>query len=97
MEEHAQHRTAIGVYFAIFIALGVLTAAEVYIATSAPQQAAPLLILLVLALIKAALVVLFFMHLRQDTKWFAFIFIFPLLLASLLIFFTAGFQGYYIY
>ena len=97
MEDHAQRHTGIGVYFIIFIALGVLTGAEVYLATSAPAQAAPLLILIVMALIKAALVVLFFMHVREDTKWFAFIFIFPLLLASLLIFFTAGFQGYYTY
>jgi caa(3)-type oxidase subunit IV len=97
MEERAQHRSGIGIYFGIFIALGVLTGVEVFAATSAPQQAPPLLLLIVLALIKAALVVLFFMHVREDTKWFAFIFIFPLLLASLLMFFTAGFQSYYIY
>lgn len=97
MEEHAQHRTGIGLYFAIFIALGVMTGIEVFSATSAPQQSPPLLLLMLLALLKAALVVLFFMHVREDTKWFAFIFIFPLLLASLLIFFTTGFQSYYIY
>jgi len=97
MTEDTQHRSGIGIYFAIFIALGLLTGVEVFLATSAPQQSPPLLVLIVLALIKAALVVLFFMHVREDTKWFAFIFIFPLLLASLLMFFTAGFQSYYIY
>ena len=82
---HAAHSSNLGKYIAVFLGLGVLTAIEVTVAIIIHVSNA-LPILLALAAAKAALVALFFMHLKDDTKWFSFIFIFPMLLASLLIF-----------
>jgi len=74
-------------YVGVFVGLAVLTGIEVAIAFAAHLETNVLApILLVLAAAKAALVALFFMHLKNDTKWFSLIFIYPLLLASLLIF-----------
>lgn len=89
------HQTGLRIYFAVFVGLAILTGVEVAIATSAGQGSASLAIMLLLAVVKAALVALFFMHLRDDTKWFALIFVFPMFLASLLLFFSTGFQSYY--
>jgi len=74
-------------YIAVFLGLGVLTAVEVALAfVIHPTTAILLPVLLILAVVKAALVAMFFMHLKDDTKWFSLIFIYPILLASLLIF-----------
>ncbi|HLF26860.1 MAG TPA: cytochrome C oxidase subunit IV family protein [Anaerolineae bacterium] len=82
---HTTHSSNLGKYVLVFIALGVLTAIEVIVAVVI-HAAGALPLLLALAVAKAILVALFFMHLKDDTKWFSFIFIFPLLLASLLIY-----------
>jgi len=84
---HATHESHPGKYIAVFVGLALLTAIEVLMATGAGLAATPLiLILIALAAVKAGMVALFFMHLRDDTKWFSLLFIYPLLLASLLIF-----------
>ena len=80
------HSSNLGKYIAVFVGLAVLTAIEVTIVLVIHPDFSPLPILLALAAAKAALVALFFMHLKDDTKWFSLIFIFPMLLASLLIF-----------
>ena len=81
------HSSNLGKYIGVFLGLGVLTAVEVVVAFVARLDANILIpILLVLAVVKAALVAMFFMHLKDDTKWFSLIFIYPILLASLLIF-----------
>ncbi len=60
-------------YFAIFVGLGILTAIEVATSyTLAENVRIP--ILLFLALCKGALVALFYMHLRFDSRIFAFFF-----------------------
>jgi cytochrome c oxidase subunit 4 len=81
------HPSKLSKYVAVFVGLGVLTAIEVIVAVVA-KVANPWPILLGLAAAKAALVAAFFMHLRDDTKWFALLFIYPMLLASLLMFFV---------
>jgi len=81
------HASNLGKYIGVFLGLGVLTAIEVALAFAAQLDANILIpLLLVLAVAKAALVAMFFMHLKDDTKWFSLIFIYPILLASLLIF-----------
>ncbi len=65
-------------YLLVFASLAILTAIEVAI-TYVPQiPQAP--VLLTLSLLKALLVILYFMHLRFDSRWFAFIFFVPFLL-----------------
>jgi cytochrome c oxidase subunit 4 len=84
---HTTHSSNLGKYIAVFVGLAVLTGIEVWLVTSGVLGAIPpLLVLLALAAVKAALVAAFFMHLRDDTKWLAALFIYPMLLAGLLIF-----------
>jgi len=83
------HSSSLAKYIAVFVGLAILTGVEVALATVTRLEANLLIpILLALAVAKAALVAMFFMHLRDDTKWFSLIFIFPMLLSSLLIFWT---------
>jgi caa(3)-type oxidase subunit IV len=58
-------------YLAVFIALAVLTAIEIGVTqTSLPRVP----ILVPLAIIKASLVAMFYMHLRSDRKLFTMVF-----------------------
>jgi cytochrome c oxidase subunit 4 len=91
--EHA-HPTA-GVYAKVGLVLFVLTALEVglyeitYGSQAGPSSAAiqpffvPLLLLMSAA--KFALVAMFYMHLKQDSKLFSGVFVFPLIIATLVI------------
>ncbi len=77
-------------YIAVFVALVVLTAIEVGVTyvTAIPR----LVVLIPLAIAKASLVVLFYMHLRFDSRVFTAIFVvgvlmgFSLILSFLLLF-----------
>ncbi len=85
---HAAHSSNLGKYVGVFVGLAILTAIEVAVAVVIQPSINPVIILLVLlalAAAKASLVAAFFMHLRDDTKWFTLIFIYPIILASLLI------------
>lgn len=76
-------------YLAIFIVLTVLTAVEVGV-TYLPVPRIPVLVPLAIA--KAALVVLFYMHLRFDRRVFTLIFLIGVLMGiSLIISFVALF------
>ncbi len=84
----ATHSSKLSKYVGVFVGLAILTAIEVGVAIVAQPQVGPLVILLILlglAGLKALLVASFFMHLRDDTKWFTLIFIYPMFLATLLI------------
>jgi len=65
----------------VFISLAVLTGVEVFISGLVIEPALRIFILLGLAAFKAALVALFYMHLRYDHRLLAVIGGFPLLLA----------------
>jgi caa(3)-type oxidase subunit IV len=65
-------------YLLVFLALAVLTAIEVGITYFPWIPQVP--VLLALAFLKAALVLMYFMHLRYDSKWFTFIFFIPFVL-----------------
>ena len=65
-------------YLLVFLALAILTLVE--LATFyLPPNLRPVT-LLTLSFIKALLVILYFMHLKTDSRWFAFIFLVPFLL-----------------
>ena len=92
-EEHS-HPTA-GLYAKVGLVLFVLTALEVglyevtYGSRAGPSAQAivpffvPLLLLLSAA--KFALVAMFYMHLKQDSKLFTGVFVFPLIIATVVI------------
>ncbi|HET6576798.1 MAG TPA: cytochrome C oxidase subunit IV family protein [Gemmatimonadales bacterium] len=92
-QEHG-HPT-VGVYVRIGIVLFVLTALEVGLyeftygehagAAGAAIQPFFVPLLLLLSAAKFALVAMFYMHLKQDSRLFSGVFIFPLIIATVLI------------
>jgi cytochrome c oxidase subunit 4 len=82
-EEHRDHEQAtVGTYVRVALVLTVVTALEVGVIYV--RRLAPIVIPLLLAMsaAKFALVALFFMHLRYDSRVLTFLFVGPLLLAS---------------
>src|SRR2546422_5270916 len=94
MSEKAHATTA--TYLRIFFILVMITLIEVGVFYVPTFQAVLVPLLLVLSAVKFALVVMFYMHLKFDNRFFAFLFGGPLLLALvvavslLLIFYGAG-------
>src|SRR5215208_418066 len=92
-DEHAHPRAA--VYAKVGLILFVLTALEVglyeitYGGHAGPSARAivPFFVpmLLLLSAVKFALVAMFYMHLKQDSKLFSGIFVFPLTIAAVII------------
>jgi cytochrome c oxidase subunit 4 len=80
-ERHREHPNE-GVYFSVFIALAVLTVAEVLV-TYVPGLNT--FLLLFLMSVKAWLVVQFFMHLRYDSKIYSWTFVIPIIIGALAI------------
>ena len=78
--EHA-HPTA-GTYLRVFGILFVVTLIEVGVFYVPAFKAILVPLLLSLSALKFALVVMFYMHLKQDSKFFTFVFGGPLLLAA---------------
>lgn len=64
-------------YLGIFLALAVLTGIEIAVSTVIAGSPLRLVLLLALAVSKAALVALYYMHLRYDSRMFAVIFLIP--------------------
>ena len=106
-EAHAaqSHSSSTRFYWMVAAALAVITIVEVIVSLNGVliDQANPdptmgvivLVLLLVLAAIKGAGVVMFFMHLRGDARVFQLLFIAPFLLAtSMITVFLAIFSGY---
>ncbi len=75
-EKHQHHPN----YLLVFASLAVLTAIEVGITYVPALQDVMTPILLALSFFKASLVILYFMHLRFDSRWFALIFFIPFVL-----------------
>lgn len=69
-------------YFVVFWALAALTALEVA-ATYLPLPRIP--VLLPIALAKASLVAMYFMHLKNDQRIYRYIFLFGILMGAILI------------
>ncbi|MEO8200369.1 MAG: cytochrome C oxidase subunit IV family protein [Gemmatimonadota bacterium] len=89
MDAHAtagehEHPTA-ATYAKIAVTLVILTALEVavYYVESIRRYLVP--ILLILMVIKFALVAMYYMHLKQDSKLFSGLFVFPIIIAIVVI------------
>lgn len=77
---HPKPRT----YIMVFVWLTVLTAIEVAVAAIPMPEVVKLGLLIGIAIIKAALVVLFYMHLRYDSFWYWIILLVPVFFVVLL-------------
>jgi cytochrome c oxidase subunit 4 len=80
MAEHQAHATT-GTYLRIAAILVMLTVIEVGVFYVPAFQAVLVPLLLVLSAVKFTLVVMFYMHLKFDNRFFTFLFGGPLLLA----------------
>jgi caa(3)-type oxidase subunit IV len=67
-------------YLLVFAALAVMTAIEVTVTYIPGVPLVP--VLLTMSFAKAMLVILYFMHLRFDSRWFGFVFFVPFLLVT---------------
>ncbi len=102
--EHS-HPTA-GLYFKVGLVLFVLTALEVGLyeitygehAGSFAPAIKPLFVplLLLLSTAKFALVAMFYMHLKQDHRLFAGVFVFPLIIATFVVVALMVLQAYHL-
>jgi caa(3)-type oxidase subunit IV len=72
-------------YIQVFVGLAVLTAVEVGISALQIDKTLQIIVLLLLAAAKAALVAMFFMHLRYDHRVLTLVGGFPLLLVLVML------------
>ena len=82
---HEQAHPTAGTYVKVGVTLVILTAIEVgayYVPTVRPIL---IPILLVMAFVKFTLVAMYYMHLKQDHKLFSGLFVFPLIVAGVVI------------
>jgi cytochrome c oxidase subunit IV len=80
-QEHQVEHPDSSQYIAVGIILAVFTAIEVAISFSSAPTNIAIPALIVLTVLKFALVVLWFMHLRFDSGWFRRMFVFGLIVA----------------
>ena len=80
--EQQKTTSSVWVYAAVFIVLGVITAVEIFLSLPSTNVSRQILtpIFIVLSLGKATLVAAFYMHLRDDSRFYTIIFILPALL-----------------
>ena len=83
-QDHSAHDHSKS-YINVLLALSVLTAVTVAISHVHFGRAGNIAVGLAIATIKASLVVLFFMHLKYEQRWWAAIVLFPLLLVMIII------------
>jgi len=72
-------------YWKVFAALAVLTVVEVFVAMAPGGAGLVALTLVALAVSKAALVALYYMHLRYDRRLLTYIAVSPFFLSAILI------------
>jgi len=72
-------------YIIVAVVLAVITIAEITIALGnfLPKELVTVL-LIGFSLTKAALVMLFYMHLKYETKWYSLVLVFPLFMVTVL-------------
>jgi cytochrome c oxidase subunit IV len=103
--EHAHAHPTPGTYAKIGLVLFVLTALEVGLyemtfgdhAGTLGHELQPFFIPLLLALsaVKFALVAMFYMHLKSDSKLFTGVFVFPLTIAAIVVFAMIALMAYH--
>jgi cytochrome c oxidase subunit IV len=79
------HHPGVGIYLIVAVFLGVLTGMEITVFYVPALRTVIVPVLLILAAAKFALIALFFMHLKYDSWTLSGIFIFPLIIATLLL------------
>jgi cytochrome c oxidase subunit 4 len=62
-------------YLGIFIVLVVLTLVETLVSMYIPQESIKFPVLIVLSVVKAVLVLLYFMHLKFDARLYSYLFV----------------------
>ena len=72
-----------GIYTVVFIGLGALTLLEIVLGSIIPSGSVKVIALLAIAVLKALLVVMFYMHLRTDNPIFRLVLGLPLLVVIL--------------
>ncbi|MGC1676983.1 MAG: cytochrome C oxidase subunit IV family protein [Candidatus Binataceae bacterium] len=91
--EHPHH-PGVGIYVIVAAFLCVLTGMEITVFYVPALKAVIVPVLLVLAAAKFALIALFFMHLKYDSWILSGFFLFPLLMAFILLFALMGLFAY---
>ena len=76
--QHTKHPN----YLAVFIGLGILTAIEIGLSVNVAESVR-IPLLLFLAFLKATLVALYYMHLKNDSRLFAFFFAMAIFLLAI--------------
>lgn len=83
------HVLPLKTYFAVFGALLVLTVLTVVVSVIGLPQPTAIIVAMIVAVIKASLVVLWFMHLKYDDRFYSLIFIISLFFLILFFVFTS--------
>jgi cytochrome c oxidase subunit 4 len=74
-------------YVGVFVVLAVITAIEFFISSQSafdPVRNLVIVALVILSIVKATLVMMFFMHLKYDSRWYSLSLVLPLFMAALL-------------
>jgi cytochrome c oxidase subunit 4 len=79
------HGPSVGIYLIVALFLVVLTAMEITVFYVPALKAVIVPVLLILAAAKFALIAMFFMHLKYDNWMLSGVFIFPLMIATVLL------------
>jgi cytochrome c oxidase subunit 4 len=83
------HVLPLSTYFAVFGALLVLTVLTVVVSVIGLPQPAAIIVAMIVAIIKASFVVLWFMHLKFDDRFYSLIFVISLFFLALFFVFTS--------
>jgi caa(3)-type oxidase subunit IV len=80
--EQSKSPSSVWIYSGVFIALALITAFEIFLSLPSTNIAHDVVvpIFVVLSLSKASLVAAFYMHLRDDSRFYTIVFIIPVLL-----------------
>ena len=79
-----------GIYTFIFFVLGALTVLEVLITLALPENGFSIALLVILSMIKAYLVIAYYMHLNNDNPLFRVVLILPLIIVLLSTLYLVG-------
>jgi cytochrome c oxidase subunit IV len=82
---HEQAHPGAGVYIIVAAFLAVLTAMEITVFYVPPLKPVIVPLLLILAAAKFSLIAMFFMHLKYDSWFLSGVFVFPLIIAMVLL------------
>ena len=95
MSNHMPARPSTVTYLIVAGFLTVLTGMEVVVSYSRAMQPVLIPVLVALAAAKFALVAMFYMHLKQDHRLFSGVFVFPLIIAGVVIMALATLMAYH--